>query len=808
MKKTDLSPFLNKTLLVVGSGPQKKRFIFQRLKKLGVRVILLNKEKNWADAYVEDWIIANTAKHTEALNAVEAFLATHSEVKIDGVITFWEYEVLLTSKLVKKLEVIGIPFEIANHVRNKHLFREFCRQQGLPTPGHKLITTPQDIETIAQHLQFPLVIKPIFGAGSDFVVKINNQQELREIYEYVQENLPQAPDSGQMRDLTLMAEEYIDGDEVDIDFILQNGKVKFVSICDNYKTREPFFVETTSAYPSNLPQKDQEALVAMAEETLEKLGIQNGCIHFEAKLTSEGPVPVEVNMRMGGDEVHFSLKETWGVDFVDEAVKVALGIYIPKYPPLEPKKYIMSEILQPDHSGILVTLHVDSDFEELPYLENFYFTKDVGDPVLAPPEGYDNLGWVTVSGENLLDAQDNLKEVLGKISFSVVKFDESSAIGKTKRSSRFRAASLRKNMLLGHAKIENIRQISKADQRQLHIGIAGNRYPSVEGTVEAELSAVGDTIQQTLSSLGYKTTYIDFNNLPAALKILERGQIDLIFNVCERLNNSSLLEPHPTAFFDAFQIPYTGSNPFTLALCMDKIRVKKLLAFHKIPTPKWDYVYRIDDEIEEDLEYPLIVKPAQSDNSIGITNDSVVTTPEELKAQIEYVTQKLNQPALIEEYIEGDEYDVSILGSEVQDLKVLPLSRSVFDKLPQGLWHIYPYDAKYLNDPVYRNSIEVQRPPKNMENKLQSLVSEIALDTYNILDCHDYGRVEVRVDQDGNPYVLELNPNPSINMGDCVPEVAQLAGMNYGEFLEHIISLAITRYKDRPPYYHLQGNLL
>ncbi|MFA4941552.1 MAG: ATP-grasp domain-containing protein, partial [Patescibacteria group bacterium] len=215
-------------------------------------------------------------------------------------------------------------------------------------------------------------------------------------------------------------------------------------------------------------------------------------------------------------------------------------------------------------------------------------------------------------------------------------------------------------------------------------------------------------------------------------------------------------------------------------------------------------------KIDESLKYPLIVKPANSDNSIGITNNSVVTNRQELERQIKEVTETLDQPALVEEYIEGDEYDVSILGSEEDDLRVLPLSRSIFDKMPAGYWHIYPFDAKWTDNPAYKSgeSIIVQRPAKNISKKLESLLTEIALDTYNILDCHDYGRVEIRVDKNGNPYVLELNPNPSIDIGDCVSAAAEFIGMNYGDFLEEIIRMAIRRYKNRPPYYHLQQTVI
>jgi D-alanine-D-alanine ligase len=359
--------------------------------------------------------------------------------------------------------------------------------------------------------------------------------------------------------------------------------------------------------------------------------------------------------------------------------------------------------------------------------------------------------------------------------------------------------------------LAKLRHTPLKKQRQLHIGIASNEYEGVGG-VEAELSQVGHEIQRTLAERGYRVSMFDFNNIAQAFDQLQKSQVDLVFNVAERINNSSLLESHSAALLDILQIPYTGSNPTTLALCIDKIRVKKLLDYHNIPTPKWDYAYTVDDEIDEELQYPLIVKPANTDNSIGVTNDSVVTNKQELRRQVKFVIEKLQRPALVEEYIEGDEYDVSILGSEPDDIRVLPLSRSRFDKLPKGYWHIFPFEAKRYAEPgyqdsVYKKSIKIERPPK-INPKLATLISEIALDTYNILDCHDYGRVEIRVDADGNPYVLELNPNPSIGIGDCVPSVAEISGQDFGDFLEEIIALAAKRYRDRPPYYHLQPSVL
>jgi D-alanine-D-alanine ligase len=549
----------------------------------------------------------------------------------------------------------------------------------------------------------------------------------------------------------------------------------------------------------------------IAEMTLEKLGVQNGCIHFEAKMTKDGPVPIEANLRMGGDETYSFTREAWNFDLIENMIKVAFGTYIKKIESPEiPKKYLISYDFIPEYSGILVKLDIDEAIKKNEHLEEFHIFKKIGDTVMVPPEGYEYLGWVSVSGNNPLDAEDNLKNILKYIKYEVVKFDPASSIGKTSRRNRFSLASMNKDLLNGMAKIEKIKRSLAEEQRNLHIGIACNIYQDDQLAVESDLTSIGRHIEETLKERGYKITFFDFNNLPKAFNDLRKSNVDMVFNVCERINNSSLLEPHVASILDTLQIPYTGSNPFTLGLCIDKIRVKKLLSYHNIPTPKWDYAYSLEDKIDESLKYPLIVKPANSDNSIGITNNSVVTNQKELERQIKEITETLYQPALVEEYIEGDEYDVSILGSEEDDLRVLPLSRSIFDKMPAGYWHIYPFDAKWTDNPAYKSGVGiiVQRPAKNISKKLESLLTEIALDTYNILDCHDYGRVEIRVDKNNNPYVLELNPNPSIDIGDCVSAAAEFIGMNYGDFLEEIIRMAIRRYKNRPPYYHLQKNVI
>ncbi len=454
--------------------------------------------------------------------------------------------------------------------------------------------------------------------------------------------------------------------------------------------------------------------------------------------------------------------------------------------------------LQPASSGILVELDIDEELNKKDYLLGIRLDKEIGDPVLRPPEGYDSLGWVLVDGENLLDAQDNLHEALTFVNYKIVAFDEESALGKTSRKDSLSAAVFKKNRLLQTAKIERMRTISLKDQRNLRIGIAANI--SAEPAPSNHVAVVND-IEKELQARGYRTTVFDFNNPERTLSKLRSKNIDLMLNVAHGINNNEMLKPQAAALLEAMNIPFTGSSSLNIALARDKIRTKKLFTYHDIPTPAWDYAYTTHDSISEELEYPLIVKPADTDHSFGISNASVVRNKKELHKQLVHVIEKLGHSALVEEYIEGDEYSVSILGSDYNDLKVLPLAKADF-KVKKGEWQICTESLKSGKPNAANFS---SKPLKNINPKLEALISEIAIDTYKVMKCRDFGRVELRVGKDGNPYVLELNSNPSLGKLSPLVRAAKLMGMDHGDVLEEIIALAVSRYKKTPNT--LSGNI-
>jgi len=470
----------------------------------------------------------------------------------------------------------------------------------------------------------------------------------------------------------------------------------------------------------------------------------------------------------------------------------------------EPTCTIVGRYLIPERSGVVTRQRGLSEAKKKHSLYNLNITKDIGDTVLVPPEGFENMGWVVGKGKTHREAETQVQEFMKSIDIEVVPFRPDSSVGRTERKRALSSARITRKQLAGRAKIEKLRKIPKRQRQKLHIGILGNIYTGQNGgDAENDLTSMGKHIEKALKKKNYKVTFFDMNESPPPFEKVLSADVDLMFNICERVNDSAFLEPCSAAFLEILQVPYTGSSAETLGLCMNKIRSKQLMEYHDIPTPHWDYAYSPDDDIDTDLRYPLIVKPADTHNSIGVTNDSVVINKKQLRRQITYITEEVGRVALVEEYIEGDEYDIAILGND-DTLRVLPLTRSMFEDMPEGYWHIYAYDAKWDGKKKAYQKIQVECPPR-IPRKLASLLTEISIDTYNIVECQDYGRVEIRVDKDGNPFVLECNPNASIGADDSMADAASAVGMNYEDFIDDIVHLAIQRYKDAPVSQHLQN---
>jgi D-alanine-D-alanine ligase len=298
-------------------------------------------------------------------------------------------------------------------------------------------------------------------------------------------------------------------------------------------------------------------------------------------------------------------------------------------------------------------------------------------------------------------------------------------------------------------------------------------------------------IDKSLKGQGHDTIHIPVNlNMFEKLREL-KDEIDVAFNLCDDgFFSKSSMEPHLPAMLDVLDIPYTGSGFKALATCLNKARTKEILSYNEIPTAKFQVFDSMKVRLDEELKFPLFVKPLEEDASIGIKQDSVVNNEEELMRRVFIVLDMYKQPALVEEFIDGREANVGIVGTK--DPKSLPVSEILFDNLDNELPNICTYSAKWKEESDYFKNTP-PKCPAEMDEKLANKLKEIALKAYKLMGCEDYGRIDFRIDKEGNPYVLEVNPNPDISSDAGLARMARADGMDYAKLIDFIIKSALEK---------------
>ena len=268
---------------------------------------------------------------------------------------------------------------------------------------------------------------------------------------------------------------------------------------------------------------------------------------------------------------------------------------------------------------------------------------------------------------------------------------------------------------------------------------------------------------------------------------------DLVFNIAEGLYGASR-EAQIPAMLDLLGIPYTGSDPLSLGLCLDKRRTKEILAHHKIATPHFAVVNSMA-EIPDRLHYPLMVKPTLEGSSKGVTDKALVQNRRELIRQLEWVLGTYQQPALIEEFLPGREFTVALIGNG-SELTVLPIVEINFDTLPEGVQPIYSFEAKWLWDQE-EDPLQIFSCPAKLEPLLRLQIEELCKSAFRALGCRDWCRIDVRLDAQGRPQVIELNPLPGIlprpEQNSCFPKAARAAGLSYEEMILAVVDAACAR---------------
>src|SRR6266581_8867114 len=300
-------------------------------------------------------------------------------------------------------------------------------------------------------------------------------------------------------------------------------------------------------------------------------------------------------------------------------------------------------------------------------------------------------------------------------------------------------------------------------------------------------------VESALSRLG-KVVRLEANeDFPERLR---QASPDIVFNIAEGFHGVNR-EAHVPAICEFYGIPYSGSDPFTLTLCLDKARAKETLAFHGIPTPRFAVVETLTDlQIRTaDLLLPLFVKPLHEGSSKGITDRNLCWDRSQLLAQAKLLLEHYRQPVLVEEYLPGEEFTCAVLGNG-DEATVLPIVGMNFEALPEGALPIYGFDAKFVWDRP-ENPLDIFQCPARITSKLRASIERVTLDAFRVLGCRDWARIDVRLDAAGTPNVLEVNPLPGILPdpadNSCMPKAARAAGIGYEELIQSCLKAGAAR---------------
>jgi D-alanine-D-alanine ligase len=300
-----------------------------------------------------------------------------------------------------------------------------------------------------------------------------------------------------------------------------------------------------------------------------------------------------------------------------------------------------------------------------------------------------------------------------------------------------------------------------------------------------------EAICDSLEDVGFTTRSLNLkNDTELLVRTLQKRDMDVVFNLVESFHNESEPEMHVAGLYDLYKIPYTGAGPKALGNCLDKILTKHLLKSYGIRVPRYRVIRSLPLRTPVGIPYPLFVKPVHEDASAGIENESVVKSRKQLLNRLEYVHRYFKQAALVEEYIEGREFNVSVIGNN--PMVTLPVSEIDFSGMPDDYHRIVSYQAKWMPDHVmYKHTVPVC--PAKISESLSHELSRIALISARIMGVRDYARVDMRVTGDGTVYVLEVNPNPDISRDAGFMRAARVNGWNHRETLAKIVHLAYER---------------
>lgn len=295
----------------------------------------------------------------------------------------------------------------------------------------------------------------------------------------------------------------------------------------------------------------------------------------------------------------------------------------------------------------------------------------------------------------------------------------------------------------------------------------------------------------TLREMGHEVQPLGlYDDLGVIRRAIEEWKPDIAFNLLEEFHGNSLFDHHVASYLELMQVPYTGCNPRGLMLAHDKALAKKILSFHRIRTPNFVVLPRGRVvRVPKRLRFPLFVKSLVEEGSYGIAQASIVPNEEKFLERVEYLHTRLDTPVIAEEYIEGREFYIALIGNvRVDALTVLEL---VFEKLPDDVPRIATRKVKWDWQYQKQYGIDV-KPARDINAVERETLRKLGRRIYRLLDMSGYARLDVRVTAAGEVYVLEANANPDISFGGEMCIAAEAAGMKYPALLAKILRLGLT----------------
>jgi len=336
------------------------------------------------------------------------------------------------------------------------------------------------------------------------------------------------------------------------------------------------------------------------------------------------------------------------------------------------------------------------------------------------------------------------------------------------------------------------------------IGIVYN-LPASAGALFSESSqdvlTQVESVEEALARLNYPSVRIPFTrNLAAFIQTVKERRVNMIFNLCETVDEDAHLCGHPAAVFELLGIPFTGSPSMALMLTTDKLLTQRLLRAAGISTPN-HVVYNHSDSLHTTgLKFPVIIKPQFEDASVGITQESIVTNEKTLRKRIGDLSSRFGA-LLIEEYIAGREFNISLFG--YPSARLLPIAEIDFVDYPDSTYPILDYKAKWDKSSFeYRHTI--RKFPCDISAGLQRKLEMSAHACFQVLKLRDYGRIDIRMDHQKKFYILEVNANPCLSPDAGFAAAVEKFGLNYIQMVECLVNFMKQRFPshvDTAAYY-------